>query len=188
MWVDKPGKKSDAFARGVGIIGIIAATFQLPATEKVNSTDPNNFLDESNNTTNKTEAVDTYSSPDEVQFLNANYIETEFQADNNATIIDNNWISSCAPSYSGFLGLGSFFTKKINVRRNGDSLASGERIKVLGRWETNWSGFRYLKIQYDRNGLKTGWIYVGKEAYNGIQIDSGVEIPEIKRQKSEKCR
>ena len=82
----------------------------------------------------------------------------------NAAIISNEWISEKKPEYSGPFGLGTFFNNKMNYSPIKYSLKKGARIRIIEIWDTNIRDYRYLKIQYKKNGkFKTGWIYSGKK-------------------------
>lgn len=90
----------------------------------------------------------------------------------NATIIENDWISSCKPSYSGPMGLRSLLNNSINFCPIGDDhLETGDRIRIIEIWDTDLRGYRYVKIQYMRtNKVMIGWIWAGKKPSYWSQV------------------
>jgi len=85
------------------------------------------------------------------------------QLEANATIIKNEWVSSCKPSYSGVLGIQSLVNNSIDYCPTGDILAPNERVRIIDQWDTNLRSYRYVEVRYLRDGvLKAGWIWSGQ--------------------------
>lgn len=84
----------------------------------------------------------------------------------NGTILDESTVSSCKPSYYGFLGLSSLIYNKLHICRTGHILKYGERVKILDTWETWARGYWYAKINYllDEK-IHTGWVQAGWKEY-----------------------
>ena len=81
----------------------------------------------------------------------------------NATLLDHGgWVSSCKPSYYGFLGLGSLIDNAVRWCETQDIIKLGERVEILKNWRTGLRGYWYCEINYVRDGVvKTGWIHQG---------------------------
>ena len=119
---------------------------------------------------NRQEAVPTsptaFQTEDLSQFSSWRYQvsgKTQNRLLSNATIISNDWISSCKPSSSGVAGWKSLVNNEINYCPVDDRLKPRERVRIVALFDTSLRGYRYVKVQYERNNrLKSGWIWAGK--------------------------
>jgi len=89
----------------------------------------------------------------------ASNISDQMDIVENATIIENKWISSTKPETTWK----SFFNNSILVKEKDHNLKSGDRVEIIDCWDTPLRGYRYIKIKYNfKNKIDDGWIWSGK--------------------------
>lgn len=84
----------------------------------------------------------------------------EFRPDAKAK--QNLWVSTCKPSYYGFLGLGSFFNNSVRTCPSSVKLTKNTSIQVIRRWKTLARSYHYAEVKFRFQGeLISGWIPTG---------------------------
>lgn len=153
-WVFRPATKLDGFARGLAILTIIGISSK------------NNLADEGLSTQqlslNPTQKVEqpllaslTWIDIHKLYFAPCPIGSGAFVP--NATVIDNEWISSTKPE-TKWHSLDIFTTHCDNV------LKEGQQIQLIDSFETSFMGYYYVQVKYQdsKKTLRTGWIYSGR--------------------------
>lgn len=179
-WVYEPQNRADAFVKGFSTLALLsmapntlhnnpipvssekssAAWNQMPVNHEENVYAPNTA---------------THFEQDQLVIF-ASWTPWQQRFSANATVVYNEWISTCKPS----TGASSFLLNTINICKSDDKLNRNERIEVLNDFfDTSVRGYRYHRIRYLRNNeVKTGWICSGKKPdyYSNILRDRQVSI------------
>ena len=90
------------------------------------------------------------------------FVKTNEFVPNGTVLATHLRVSSCKPSYWGFLGLGSLIYNSLRTCPTDHVLKNGARVKILERWKTGARAYWYAKIEYQIGGeIHTGWIQAG---------------------------
>ncbi|MDH5366694.1 MAG: hypothetical protein OEW67_06890 [Cyclobacteriaceae bacterium] len=153
-WVVRPATKLDGFARGLAILTIIGISSK------------NNLADEGLSTQqlslNPTKKVEQplLASLAWVDIHKPNFAPCPEGSGDfvpNATVIDNEWISSTKPETK-------WYSMDIFTTQCGNVLKEGQQIQLLDYFETSFMGYYYVQVKYQdsNNTLRIGWIYSGR--------------------------
>lgn len=164
-WVFHPDTKIDGFARGLAILTVIG----IPTKNQITDKQP--------------ETSSSYSAPvaSDKWLASMALTDVNLQANPdcpsdggrflaNATIVQNEWISSTKPEVR-------WPSTDIFVTKCGNTLAPGQRVQKLDSYETPLKGFYYIKVRYQENGVtRIGWIYSGRNPnfWQQVKPDVGV--------------
>lgn len=162
-WVFRPATKLDGFARGLAILTLIGITSKNNIADEGPSTQPLDAL----NFNQKIEQPFLAS----LEWINISHVpefapcpEAKGSFNPNATVANNSWISSTKPETKA-LNANIFTTNCDN------SLKQGQKIQLVGYYETTFKGYYYVQINYmDVNTLRTGWIYSGRSPNHFQQV------------------
>lgn len=162
-WVFRPATKLDGFARGLAILTLIGITSK------------NNMADEGPPTQQLESSIKTQQIDQpllaSIDWMNITY-DSDFAPcpkssgtfNPNATVANNSWISSTKPETKAFST--NIFTTNCD-----NSLKQGQKIQLVGYYETTFKGYYYVQINYmDVNTLRTGWIYSGRSPNHFQQV------------------
>ena len=115
-----------------------------------------------------------YKQTQQSMFLNFNFrnaysspsksTDTELPR-SNASIIKNDWGSSCRPNYDSMVKrIKTFFNNVIFTCDTKHNLTKDQRVKIIRHFDTGLRKYRYVKINYMYQGkIITGWIAAGKK-------------------------
>lgn len=165
-WVFTPKTRMDAFARGFSVFALLNITpyqgppgeSQIPVSPPATNAQPNDSL-----------SLKTAPLPREWVMLTAfrQNVPPPQQPYGNATIVSNEWISSCKPSTYPM----TFLNNQIKICKVDHVLKPGQRVQLLEFFETGFRGYRYAKIQYQFDGQeRTGWIWTGRRPYYWVAV------------------
>lgn len=162
-WVFRPATKLDGFARGLAILTLIGITSK------------NNIADEGP-PTQQLESSIKAQQVDQPLLASIEWIHVTYNTDfvpcpkatgtfnPNATVANNSWISSTKPETKA-LNANIFTTNCDNI------LKQGQKIQLVGFYETTFKGYYYVQIKYkDGSTLRTGWIYSGRSPNHFQQV------------------
>lgn len=147
-WVTPPRSLGDAFARGLAVFALLTVVPGHPGSTPSPTVANGEMIVNS-----------AFAQENNIELA----VATVLPGANAVEVQGDFPISSCKPSVSGFLGLGSFINNTINMCPVPDKLSAGDRVKILNVWETQICRYRYARIEYLQGGqIKTGWTIAGQ--------------------------
>ncbi len=159
-WIYTPSNKVDAFIRGCSVLSLLSLS---PNTGKDSQNITISNKIKQNEFTNSYNIQKSPYCNKQVEVIYANYLGEGNMPQlfsPNATILYNEWVSSCKPT----AGFWAFLLNNISICKNNDVLVPGQRVQVLfdSIYDTN-NGYRYRKIMYQKGNIDIpGWIYTGR--------------------------
>jgi hypothetical protein len=164
-WVYEPQNRADAFIKGCSTLALLSLTpnrphdNQIPISSEKSASTWNQLAENPEQNIYASNAAAYFEQDQLVSFASWRPWQQDFRP--NATVLYNEWISTCKPS----TGAASYILNTINICKSDDKLNRDERIEMLGAYfDTSVRGYRYHQVKYVRNNeVKTGWICSGRK-------------------------
>ena len=151
-WVFEVKSKGEGLTRGMSVFAVLAMLSAYGSEQP------------------RQGSIKIYSVPAAVFYAEATQKESQTDVlgqvfpQANATIGDNEWVSSCKPNYDGLVRrITAFFNNVIYTCDVGYRLTPGQRVRIIEFWDTAVRGYRYARVQYLHTGqVHDGWVPAGR--------------------------